>query len=409
MSSTASILACPAELIDKIITPLRLKDLQSFRASSRALQAKSLDHYRKSYFKRRVVDITPDGISNLVAVANNPHLSCELHTLTVRFEDHVMRAACTMKYLHFTRLAFVNKEERKATDVLLQMHVFETPYFQNAVRSHSPGDLIWSMKNYRVGEIITADMADRLNRWITFMTKKAWVEPLREVMTKLPHLKAASLCDRRDRQQTLHPSYYAPYQQYPHPANSLSALLSSCANRVDDIRLDFQLCLETGFQKVLRALHVSSPHLQNLSMAVDKQTKWYTPEPVRIDSGTKFRHLRQLHLQRISERSLMATAFFEAIREGTFPALETLSLENMTWPYEKFMSEMQALKVSTLKLNRIYLDANRTRLTSWNPDGFIGELFENKFLRAIHVDDVVGFFEGGGYKVFLAPEDVAEK
>lgn len=105
----------------------------------------------------------------------------------------------------------------------------------------------------------------------------------------------------------------------------------------------------------------------------------------------------------------MATAFFEAIREGTFPALETLSLENMTWPYEKFMSEMQALKVSTLKLNRIYLDANRTRLTSWNPDGFIGKLFENKFLRAIHVDDVVGFFEGGGYKVFLAPEDVAEK
>jgi hypothetical protein len=43
--------------------------MQHFRAACRVLQAHSRDHFQKTFFTRKVVDLNPDGVNNLLAIA----------------------------------------------------------------------------------------------------------------------------------------------------------------------------------------------------------------------------------------------------------------------------------------------------------------------------------------------------
>jgi hypothetical protein len=230
MGSDRSILACPAELIDNIITHLCLKDIQHFRAACRVLQAQSRDHFQKTFFTRKAVDLSPDGVNNLLTIADNEGFGDQVRTLVIRFHDQAMQAACSRAYGRasdpFTRWAFVDEKEYPAIQPFLRFKLFEKAYFQNAIRSHSPGDLIWSTKEYRHGDVITCDMANSINTWIAFIRSEKWAKPLEEAIAKLPNLKAVTLWDDgRDMPalETLFSQHEPGF--YRHPSEVVSIVL----------------------------------------------------------------------------------------------------------------------------------------------------------------------------------------
>lgn len=230
MGSDSSILACPAELIDTIIAHFCLKDIQHFRATCRLLQAQSRNHFQKTFFTCKVVDLNPDGVNDLLAIADNEGFGDQVKTLDVRFHDQAMRAACGPAYGRvsdlFTRWAFVNQKEYQAIQPLLQYKMFEKAYFQNATRSHSPGDLIWSTKKYRHGEVITCDMANRINTWIAFIRSENWVNPLKEAIAKLPSLTAVTLWDDGRDMPALETLFIQHVPQfYRHPSEVLTVVV----------------------------------------------------------------------------------------------------------------------------------------------------------------------------------------
>ncbi|KAF2822006.1 hypothetical protein CC86DRAFT_373217 [Ophiobolus disseminans] len=411
MSGGASILACPAELIDQIIASLSLKDIQSFRISSRALQVRSLDHFRKAYFGAKTVNISPDGIGDLAALAKSPHLSRDMHALTVHFCDDTMRVAHSMKHFPFTRWAFVNSEERKATRILSKMNVFESPYFQNAIRNHSPGDLIWSIKNYRAGEVITADMADQVNNWVAFMVTDGWIDLLKNALANLQKLRTFSLCDCTHGCTAGHahaPNRTTDLSEYPLPIHHLSTILSSGSNHISEISLDFKLDSPKTLQRMLRDLESFFPYLQKLSIAA-RDGAWPDRIPRRLDPGTQFQHLKELHIRPSYDSLLLATTLFEAIKQGTFSALETLAIDDLRWSYDEFMPSMNCLNIRTLMLSNIDLFHLAIPHISWTQDTFLHSLFENKFLRTVHINGVGGGLFRRGAKVFYASETVTEK
>jgi hypothetical protein len=278
MKTTASMLACPAEIIDSIIAPLGLEDVQSFRLSSRALQVQSLDHFRKTFFTKKVVNISPDAVQNLVALANSEYFAGEVQALTVRFNEPAMAAAGGIKEkgLTFTRQAFVDSVERSSTDLLLQFDVFDIPYFRDVICNHSLGDLIYSTKKYKMGEVITVDMAARLNSWVEFMASDGWYAQLSEAIQKLPNLKLFSFQDQREHR--MHSSDIYP-QSWTPPSAALSSIFST-SNHITNLSLDFVPSFKSDLPRLVEVLQSLTPTLRKLTFAI----KGYSQ--LQFDAGT---------------------------------------------------------------------------------------------------------------------------
>jgi hypothetical protein len=381
MKTTASILACPAEIIDSIIAPLGLEDVQSFRLSSRALQVQSLDHFRKTFFTNKVVNVLPNTMQNLVALADSEYFAGQVQALRVRFHEPAMSAACDInkQALTFTRRAFLDRVESSSTDLLLQLNVFDNPYFRNAICNRSPGDLIWALKEYKVGEVITVDMADRLNGWVEFTATDGWIDQLRGAIQNLPNLKSFSFQDHREHR--VQSSAANNPQSWTHPSAALSWTNSSHAlssifsspHHITDVSLDFESHSMPDLRLLVKALQSLSPTLRKLSVAVEG----YSEQTLRFDAGTQFTQLTELNIRDISPLSVLVGTLFQADSAGQFPALKVLRLENMRWVYQTFLDMITGVKVPTLVLTHIkhenlHINGRRT-----SPDDLITDIFRS--------------------------------
>jgi hypothetical protein len=366
-----SIYDMPVELMEAVAKDLPLADFQFMRLACKHTYLTSLNHYRKTFFKTVTITLDPDGLSKLQQISQNEHIRRYVRTLVFKFNDAAM--ACvptTSEILPVSRALF--QQRHYTTGLiecpepypghLLKSGLFETQYFQRTVRNHSSGDLIWSPKEYKLGERLTENMTHRLEEWISMVQSADWGHILYNPIARLPALTSVALSDgRKDEPE----SGLRVCHGNIHPYKILAEILGTCFQSIHELYLDFDLkkvyggiyrealpnrCHWETIASRLRKLSVQVGQLDALSI----NRQYFRAGEAAIFCMP---NLEQLHLYSKGKFNFMFLDHTSAppgwiLRAYSFPKLRTLSLEYLNITPDFAMSIERHPTLETLVLHK---------------------------------------------------------